>query len=325
MPGDPAGVGGAPPRILLLEIEHPLERRRHTDHVAAVRVQDCFRLAGRAAGVEQKKRVFSIHGFGRDAGFGDGQVHQVVVPQVAARLHVNLLPGALDHDHGLDRRRALERLVHDLLERHDIAAQPRAVRRDGDLALAVLDAPVQRLDRKAAVHHRMHRADLGASQHGDHDLRDAAHVDRHAVALVDAHGAQHAGEAAHFALELVVGVAALLVLLALPQQRDLVAPPRFGVPVQRVVHDVDLAADEPLVEGRLGVIERLVPGLEPLELVAGDGAPRPRQVVEHGLVNGVRVGLVGLPDDVLRRVKDLAGCVAVAAHVSFPFRSPSRS
>ena len=114
------------------------------------------------------------------------------------------------------------------------------------LRLAVLDAPVQRLDREAAVDHRMHRADLGAGQHGDGQFGHAAHVDGHPVALLDAHAAQHVGELADFAVEGVVREGAHLAVLALPDQRQLVAPPGLDVAVEAVVDDVGLAADEPL-------------------------------------------------------------------------------
>ncbi len=314
VPCHPAGIGGTPPRIVVLQVEHPFERRGNADHVAAVRMQDRFGLTGRAAGVQQVKRIFGIHLHRLDVRVRDGQVHQVVIPQVTARLHVHVLTGALDHDHGLHGWRALKRLVHDVLQRHDVAAQPRAVGGDGDRTLAVLDPPVQRLDRKAAVNHGVHRADLGAGQHRDHDLRDAAHVDRDAIAFFDAHRAQHAGEAAHLAVKLLVGVGALLVVLAFPDQSSLVAPPRLLVAVERIGHDVRLAAHEPLIERRVRFIERRVPRLGPLELLVGDSSPRPREILLHLRADCIPVFNVCLSQNFVGRVINIAGAVSIPGH-----------
>ena len=63
-----------------------------------------------------------------------------------------------------------------------------------------------------------------------------------------------------------VGEVALLALLAAPVERDALAAAGLDVAVQAVVGDVQLAADEPLVERRVGVVERLVPLLEPVQL-----------------------------------------------------------
>jgi nicotinate phosphoribosyltransferase len=52
---------------------------------------------------------------------------------------------------------------------------------------------------------------------------------------------------------------ALVARLALPDQRQLVLAPGLDVAVQRVEHDVGLAAREPLVEGRVAVVQHLVP------------------------------------------------------------------
>ena len=77
-----------------------------------------------------------------------------------------------------------DRLIGDLLQLDDLAAQPAAVAGDQHAALGVLDALCQRLHGEAAVDHAVHRADLGAGQHGDHQLGDARHVDGDAVAFL---------------------------------------------------------------------------------------------------------------------------------------------
>jgi len=65
------------------------------------------------------------------------------------------VPGAPQHQHLLDGRALGERDVGRLLERYDVAAAPRAVARDQDLGLGVLDAVAQRIGGEAAEHHRV--------------------------------------------------------------------------------------------------------------------------------------------------------------------------
>ena len=71
--GDPARVGGAPPAVLVLDVEDVLERGVDADHVAAVGVQDGLGLAGGAGGVEDVERVFGVHHLGGAFAVGDGQ------------------------------------------------------------------------------------------------------------------------------------------------------------------------------------------------------------------------------------------------------------
>ena len=72
---------------------------------------------------------------------------------------------------------------------------------------------------------------------------------------------QRVGEALHLGEQLGVGDVALLALLAAPVEGDALAAPGLDVAVEAVVGDVERAADEPLVERRVGVVEHLLPGL----------------------------------------------------------------
>jgi hypothetical protein len=84
-----------------------------------------------------------------------------------------------------------------------------------------------------------------------------------------------------------VGDVALLALLAAPVERDAVAVAVLDVPVDAVVGDVELAADEPLRERRVGPVEDLVPLLEPVQRLGLLGPPA--LVVLVGLVVDRRV------------------------------------
>src|SRR6185369_1444639 len=96
--GDPADVGGAPVHVGVVQVENPLGGRVDSGEIAAGGVDDALRLAGGARGVEQVQHVLGVHLLGRAV---VGRVlDDVVPPDVAARLHGDLLAGALEHDHG---------------------------------------------------------------------------------------------------------------------------------------------------------------------------------------------------------------------------------
>ena len=121
MSGDPAGVGGAPEAVFVVDIEDIFERGIGAHHVAAVRVQDGLGLAGGAGGIQDEERVFGVHHFGGAFAVGDRQRAQVVIPVVAPGFHRHLVAGAFDDDHVFHARAVLEGLVHDALEFHQLA------------------------------------------------------------------------------------------------------------------------------------------------------------------------------------------------------------
>jgi hypothetical protein len=301
--GDPAGVGGAPVAVLVLDVEDVLQGRVDAGHVAAVGVDQALGLPGGAGGVEDEERIVALHHLRGADGLRQGQLHELVVPVVAPRLHPDLVGRALDDDHRFHRGGVLDRVVDDLLELDDLAVHEAAVGGEDHARLRVLDSLLQRVHAEAAIDHRVDGADLRGRQHGDHDLRDAGHVDGDPVALANAHGLEHVGELADVAVERVVRVGPDVALLAHPHQRQLVAPPGLLVPVERVVDDVALRAGEPLVEGLLGVVEHLVPLPVPLELL-GLGRPEAEQVVVR--LPGERVPVLdaGLGQDLRGGVED---------------------
>jgi hypothetical protein len=79
---------------------------------------------------------------------------------------------------------------------------------------------------------------------------------------------ERVGEALDVAVQVGVGDVALLALLAAPVERDAVAVAGLDVAVDAVVGDVELAADEPLEERRVGPVEHRVPLLVPVQASA---------------------------------------------------------
>ena len=76
--------------------------------------------------------------------------------------------------------------VRGFFQRNDFAAAIAAVGGDQDFRFRVGDAVDQRRGAEAAEDHRMHRADARAGEHGDRQLGNHRHVDRHAIARPDA-------------------------------------------------------------------------------------------------------------------------------------------
>ena len=166
-----------------------------------------------------------------------------------------------------------ERDVRRRLEQRGLAPAPAAVGGDEHLRLGVVDAVGQRVGREPAEHDRVGGADPGAGQQGHRQLGDHRHVDGDPVALLDAEALQRVGEALHLGQQVGVGDRAGVARLALPVERDLVAPARLDVAVEAVAGDVERAADEPLGEGQVPLEDR-VPLAGPSRAGRRPGGPR---------------------------------------------------
>ena len=116
-----------------------------------------------------------------------------------------------------------------------------------------------------AEHLRMDDAQPRAGEHGDRQLGDHRHVQRHPVAgLQPGEVAQQRGELVHLPEQLRVADVHGLVGLELGHEDDrgLVRIGR-SVPVDAIVRGVQPAADKPLAERRGAGVQRRVPGLVP--------------------------------------------------------------
>ncbi len=127
------------------------------------------------------------------------------------------MPDPLDDDHVLHGWAAFEGLVHGALELDDLAVVVTAVHGDDQLGLAVVDPPLQGIDREAAEHHGMDRPDLGTRQHGKYDLGYPAHVNRDTVTFSDAHGFDDVCHPADFTVHCIIGIGLMqLAILTFP-------------------------------------------------------------------------------------------------------------
>ena len=111
----------------------------------------------------------------------------------------------------------------------------------------------------------MHRADAGASEHGNGRLGNVRHVNEHSIALLASIALQDTREDADFAVKLMIGEHAPFAGLAFPNNGGFVAARAGEMPVQAVLGDIELAANEPFGKRR-PPIENLCPLLPPQQI-----------------------------------------------------------
>ncbi len=281
--GDPPNIGGAPVNIVVAQIEDPLGRDVGRHRVAASGVHHALRLAGGSRGVKDVERVLGLVRLGGTV--VAGLRHQLVPPVVASGLHRYRRDRALVNDHVLHRRTRLERLIHRGFQLYFRTAAIGPVLGDDGDGLRVGDAVHQRVGREPSEDDRMRRADAGAGEHRDRQLRTHAHVDGDAVALFHAQALQDVGELLHFLEQFGVGDVTNLARLAFPNERGFAALAGQHVAIEAVVGEVDFAAAEPLHPRRVPLQHR-VPGLEPVQF-AGDIAPELFRILDGQVVDAL--------------------------------------
>ena len=219
--GDPADVGGAPENVALAIVEHQLVGEGGVHQVPAGGMQHALGLSGGAGGVKDEERVFGVHGL-RRTGIGNVRGrHLVVPPPVTPLFPVNGTPGVADDDTGFHRRGFGQGDVGIGLQRYRAGRPQPLVRCDDVIRLAIQDAVAERVGAETAEHHRMHRADPGAGQHGDGKFQDHGQIDGDPVALFDPHFFQHVGEAAYLPVQFAIGQGlADFGVVGLPDQGD---------------------------------------------------------------------------------------------------------
>ena len=240
----PADVGAAPPDLAGLdavEIEHrPFQR----DQMPAIVAHHALGNPGGARGVEDVERIGRLD---RHAGRGlagvDRGAAQLRPVVVAAVDEIAGLLRPLQDDAGLrlDARQP-DRLVEQRLVLHDAAGLDAAARRKDQFWLGVLDPARELLGRKAAEHHRMHRADPRAGQHREHGFRHHRHIEDDAVALGDAKILHDGRERLHLLQHLGIGEFGDGVgQRRIVDQRHLIGAAACDMAVERVVAGVDHA------------------------------------------------------------------------------------
>src|SRR3990172_6163532 len=187
MPCNPAWICSAPPPVFIFNIKNKLVGCGSIHAVPAMCMNKTFWFSCCAGGVEDKKRVFSVHDFSVAVRAGNGQSHEFAVPEIAVALHVDWFAGAFHCNADLNSRGALHGLISNLLQPGCFAPAPSAVRCNKNTALCVFDSVSQSLNTEASIHHAVSSADLGTGQHGNYKLRNLRHVNSYNIMLFNPH------------------------------------------------------------------------------------------------------------------------------------------
>ena len=232
-------------------------------------------------------------------------LNHIVPPLVARRAHVDAAAAALVDDHVSHFLAAAhrERLVHHRLERDLLAAAELPVGGD-DLGGARVDDPfLQAFRGKAAEHHRVRCADARAGLHRDHHLDRHRHVDKDAVAFVDAMGLQRVRKLAHLVVQILVADARDLAVVGLENDGDLVRL-GFQVAIKAIVGGVQLTVVKPFEKWSVRFVEHLGESFVPQQVFLGEPSPEALEIalgfLAQGLVGG-HAGHVGPLDELCGR------------------------
>ena len=162
--------------------------------------------------------------------------------------------------------RPLQRFIHDLFEASVLTLAVGHVGSENQARSAGPDAVAQRLRAKTRKHHGVNCANAHRCQHQDDGFGTGRHVDREAIALIDAHAAQCRRHPLHFVKQLGISEDALLAAFIEIDQSRVPAPAALHVIVEGIVGEIRLRADEPL-EGRRSPVQHSVPLAKPRQLV----------------------------------------------------------
>src|SRR5260370_4575039 len=111
----------------------------------------------------------------------------------------------------------------------------------------------------------MHRTNPRAGQHGNRGLGNIREINDDRIRLLDTVPFQNIGEAANFAMQLLIGERASLPRFTLPDNCRLVPAGSSQMSIETIFGNVEFAADEPLREGRFP-FEDLFPSGAPDQL-----------------------------------------------------------
>src|SRR5437879_13460465 len=111
----------------------------------------------------------------------------------------------------------------------------------------------------------MRRANAGASQHRNRQLRRHAHVNCNAITLLHPERLQDIGKLLHFTMKLLISKRTNLARLTLPDQRRFILAPSLNMAITTVIGEIDLAPRERLGP-RADPLKKLVQWLAPMRL-----------------------------------------------------------
>src|SRR5216683_41142 len=274
MAGDPADVGHAPVDIFGMNVLVILGGAGDVSEIAAGAMLAAFGLAGGAAGVHEEERSFGVLRDGLD-GLAAIVFKDFVDEEVAAHDHGRVgseFTGIAFPDEDLVDGLALFRGgVHGdvragfVIDPLAIAAV--AVSIDKDAAAGIGGAEATGFAAESAEDDGVDDAKARTGKHGDGQLWNHRHVDGDAIAgFQSGKIAQHGRNFVYALVKLLVGDDDGRFVLRLGDEDQSGLVLIFGeMAVDAVVTGVEFSSDKPFPEGRMAGVERLAPGLVPME------------------------------------------------------------
>jgi hypothetical protein len=160
----------------------------------------------------------------------------------------------------------------------------------------------------------MDRADLRAGQHGKGDLGDTSHIDRDTVTFVHAHRFDDIRKTRDFAVHGIVRESAFkFAIFAFPDQRQLILAMGLEMAVNGVMNDIGLRTHEPLEERLVGIVQNLIPLLEPFKLI-GFICPEALQILVSSLCQHIPILETRLRHDLFRGIKNFTFHLFICSH-----------
>ena len=292
--GDPAHISGAPVDIgLRLDVENVLVCVRGLGQVAARGVQNSLGSAGCATRIQNEQRLLSGESLGNVLGFGGG--HGVVPPDVATFFPGHIILAAANDKHighGCSAAVFFDSSVDRWLESEHLSLAPSAVGCHNNLCFGVIDAAAQAVCAESSKDDRVHCAESGNGQHGDHGLGNHRQVDGDAVTHTHTKTSQHVCGLLDISSQLGVRDVSTVAGLTLPVDGDPVTVAVFHVAVETVICDVEFAIVKPLCDGGLAPVEGARKRLMPAHEVACLLRPKTEAVCTGlGIERRISVGL----------------------------------
>src|SRR6185295_14863855 len=191
------------------------------------------------------------------------------------------------NDDMLDSGRSGHGLVDHRLEVEGFSSVKPNIGGDDQFRFGILNAAREGRGAESGIDHTMNDTDAGACKHGDDLFGNFRKVDGDPVSLREPKFLERIRATIDLSVELGVGDDPFLVVLANPDDGDLVLAPGFDMTVQTVIRHIARGADEPL---RPGIVpfQNFGPGREPLKLF-GDVAPETFRVGNRFFIGAIVV------------------------------------
>ena len=233
--------------------------------VTAVGMNGEFRFRSRARGREDVCRFIRLHRH-IVATLTFSMAEEFFPGDIAPRLHGCWLTGSIQNDHALDTTAAhFQGSINDLFELRILTFTIRDIRGKNEARAGCLHPVAQCLPTKTCKHNDVNGANAHGSEHQHNRLGTGRHVNRDAVAFLNAHPTEGCRQSLHFVEELRIGEQPSLAAFVEIDQGSMPTPTVLDMIVKRIVGQIRLPTNEPAERGRCP-LEHAIPLAKPRQL-----------------------------------------------------------